>query len=215
MTTPANSPVEICNLALVYLGERRIKSLENPTSEIERTMGVLYDNARQYALSLSAWNFAMKQANIAQDGTDPLFDFDHAYQIPNDFIALVSIEGDGERFATDQYRIYVDKLYYSTDATSIKMRYVFDQTDISKWSPPFKEVVAKDLAVKAAYALSRKPGLIKEMDALYRIALADALGKDGQDDPPIRVTRSEMLAARLYGFSVDDDATVVRFDDFL
>jgi hypothetical protein len=127
------------------------------------------------------------------------------------------VGGDsGERYATDNYRIYGDKVYYNGDdgGTSIRLRYVFDQADLSKWSDPAKRVFQYDLAVCAAYAVSRKPGLIKEMDALYRIALSDAIGKDGQDDPPIRVTSSRMLAARLYGFSVDDDPTIVRFDDY-
>lgn len=216
MTTPANSPVEMCNLTLASLGERRIKSLEHPTSEVERTMGILYDNSRRYVLSLSAWNFAMKQANIQRDTTDPLFDYDQSFQLPNDFISLVSVGGSsGERYATDQYRIYEDKVYFSGDGgNTLRIRYVFDNTDLSKWSAPAKRVMQYDLAVAAAYAFSRKPGLIKEMDALYRIALSDAIGKDGQDDPPIRVTSSVMLAARLYGFSVDDDPTIVRFDDY-
>lgn len=214
MPSPLNSPVDLCNLANTYIGERAIRSIEPPSSEIEKMYARLYEHSRQYCLGLGAWTFAIKQANINKTD-DPLFGFESAYLLPADFISLVSLLGDPTiLFEATKYRIMERNLLYNSSSNSISIEYVFDQTNISWWSPQFKEVVALHLATTVAYNTNKKKNVIEIIEAKYKAALYDAIIKDGQDEPPQRIERSRALQARLTGSPMwNDDPSKVVFDE--
>lgn len=213
MPAAPNSPVDIFNLALTYVGQRAVRSLESP-GPIEQLGARVYDGSRQYCLTLGAWTFATKQAAIPQSANAPLFGFLGAFELPGDFISLVSVLGDTtQNNPSTRYRVLENQIYYNSEDTSISIEYVFDQTNVARWSPAFKELVAYHIAKTIAYDITKKKNVVEMIETQYKAALMDAVIKDGQDEPPERIERSRALEARLMGGSIYDDASIVSFDD--
>jgi len=203
-------------MALGYIGEAPIRSIESPTTDIERNAANYYHATRRYGLTLSLWNFAKVQQAIPRTG-DGQGDFTSTYQLPNDLITFVSVGGESEYFYEDAYDIRGDQLHYNSDANSIIIRYVKDVTDINKWSPGFVMVVARLLAVEMAYMLSKKDNIIKTNNSVLQIVLADAIAKDGSERPPIRIEQSRILNMRRRltgGGSFNDNPTILNTDYF-
>lgn len=212
MATSPNNPLNILNMALGYIGEAPVRSIESPTKDVERQGALYYHPTRRYCLTLSEWNFAKRQQLIPRTG-DGQGDFTSTYQLPNDMITFVSVGGETEYEFIDEYDIRGDQLHYNSDANSVLIRYVYDETDVTKWSPGFVMVVARALAIEMAYALSKKDNIIKTNNSLMQVALMDAIAKDGSERAPIRIEESKILAARrrLVGGQLDDP-TRIRFD---
>lgn len=213
MVTSPNNPIDIVNMALGYIGEAPVRSIDMPTKDIERIAALYYHQTRRYCLTLSTWNFAKKQAEISQTANDVQDDFDSAYQLPTDLITFLSVNGENEYDYKNEYDIRGDKLYYNSDATSVSIRYVYDEERVTRWSPGFVAVVARALAIELAYALTKKDNVIKTQNALMQTALADAISKDGAERPPLRIEESRMLAVRrrLVG-GWNDDPTIIEFE---
>jgi len=209
MATSPNNPLDIVNMALGYIGEAPVRSIESPTRDIERAAARYYHATRRYALTLSLWNFAKTQATIARTGDG--IDFTSTYQLPNNMITFVSVGGENEYEFIDEYDVRGDQLHYNSDANSVVIRYVQDVEDITKWAPGFVMVVARLLALEMAYLLTKKDSVIKTNDALLRTALADAIAKDGSERAPIRIEESRALAVRrrLVGGWLDDPTRIV------
>lgn len=212
MATSPNNPLDIVNMALGYIGEAPVRSIDNPTKDVERLAGLYYHATRRYCLTLSLWNFAKRQQDVARTG-DGQGDFTSTYQLPNDMITFISVGGETEYEFIDEYDIRGDQLHYNSDANSVSIRYVYDEDNVARWAPGFILVVARALAVELAYALSKKDNIIKTNNGMLQIVLADAIAKDGSERAPIRIEESKILAARrrLVGGQLDDP-TRIYFD---
>lgn len=211
MVTSPNNPDDIVNMALGYIGEAPIRTIATPDDDVGRLARRYYHNARRYCLTLSTWNFAKKQADISK--IDDGVDFTSIYQLPEDFITFLSVEGENEYDYKNDYDIRGDTLHYNSDDNSVTIRYVFDEERVTKWSPGFVAVVARYLAIELAYGLTKKDSIIRTNDGLLRASLADAIAKDGGERPPLRIEESRMLRVRrrLIGGQLDDP-TVIHFD---
>lgn len=199
MSVPSGE-VDIVNMALGFIGSSRVNSISNPVSELETICARHYDDARQNVLREGVWNFAKKRASISRTGT-PEFDFTDAYALPNDFVRLLSVGGDTEVLQEQYYDIQQNKqlLIDYNGASSIKIRYIADQTDVAKWDAKFKKCVALQLAVDLAYQVTKSIDVFKMVNAMLLSEMPSAIAIDGQEKPPERIQRSKFLAARRHG----------------
>lgn len=213
MATSPTSPIEICNMALGYIGEAPIRSIESPTKDIERMAGLYYHSTRREALTWSEWNFAKTQKTIPKIGAGS-GDFTSVYQLPQDLITFVSVGGENEYDYQDEYDIREDGLHYNSDANSVSIRYVKDVEAVTRWAPGFVKVVARALAIELGYFLTKKDNIIKTQNALLTTAIADAIAKDGSERAPIRIEESKILNARrrLTGGGYFSDPARIDFD---
>ena len=79
------------NLALGYIGEYKIT--EGDTTSKQAVLCIrFYADARDEALAAHPWNEAKKRIIIHQDGTDPLFGYDHRYAKPSDCLRVLSVD---------------------------------------------------------------------------------------------------------------------------
>lgn len=195
MAVPS-SPIDICNLALDHFGERSIASINPPSTKPEITMARHYDQVRRELLRKYVWNFAKKRDSISRIGT-PAFDFPDKYQLPNDFIRLLSIGGETERTQKREYDIEGRELLCNgSGAASVTIRYIRDVEDVTKWDSLFIKCMGLSLALDTAYAFSKKKGDVERLNGLLTTELPDAVTIDGQEKPPIRIQYSKYLAAR-------------------
>jgi hypothetical protein len=197
MGLPA-APVDICNMALDLLGQPPVASIDPPENTVAaKLVARHYDAARQTVLRKYVWNFAKKRTSCARTGT-PAFDFADMYAMPNDFLRLLSIEGDTEIQKTMDYDIQGKEiLANASGASSIKLRYIADIEDVNKWDALFRNIVVLTIALNCGYQLTKQKSVVERIDALLKLELPDAVSIDGQEVPPKRIQTSKSIIRRM------------------
>ena len=127
----ALTAIGLSNRALVKLGAAPIGGFDDGTAEAEAA-GALYEATRDALLSAHPWSFATAQADLARLAGEPLADFAYAYQLPPDFLRVLSAGPDG-RGAGLTYRINGSRLLCDADAVVLTYVYRPDESDF----PPF------------------------------------------------------------------------------
>ena len=203
------SETDIGNLALDLLSAGTVQDIVTPTTPTEALLNRWYDQVRQTILRAHPWNFASKRAVIASSGTAPDFGFSAAYPVPNDFLRLLSIQdADGNDIQSTNFRMeFVGAqrcILFNSDG-ALRLRYVFDITDVSKFDPLFTNLFVHELAIAVAYKVTESNGNVERVAELIKKAGSLARSIDGQESPPIVIQRSKSLDARrnLYGIRRD------------
>lgn len=193
-----NSEVDICNLALSLMKVPAITSITTPTNDEERTCRLWYDTSRKEILRKHSWNFAKKRVALSLCSDAPLFKYSDKYALPNDFIRLISIGEVEDSLVGMDYQIEEDK-YLTIDngsAASLYIFYIFDETRPARYDACFVKAFALQLAVNMCYSFAGKSTLRTDLRNMLTEALTEARAINGQDKPPIRVTKSRVIGAR-------------------
>jgi len=186
-----SSQIGITNRALTFLGTDPISSIDEDSREA-RLVNAQWDEARQATLFDHPWNFAIKRASLAQLAETPVYGYSAKYQLPNDYLRVISTGND----PTD-YVIESDTLL--TDDGSISVRYISDVTKSGYFSAGFAEAFAKRLAYELAYPLTGNRALAEQMWNLYQVAINKAKSGDAQEGTPRKINNSNWLNARTRG----------------
>lgn len=89
------SKLNICNQALLKIGEQTITSLDE-ASDNAKLCSIFFDQALEEVLREYPWTSATSRAQLPKLSRDPIFGYDYAYQLPTDFIRLVQLyDGNG------------------------------------------------------------------------------------------------------------------------
>lgn len=194
-----NVDLDIANLALDHLGQDSVSTLENPTETNAIIAARWYDQTRRGLLREYVWNFAKKRRVITRTGT-PAFDFEDAYLLPTDFLRFLSIGGDIEQDQIFDYDIEGRNIILNNGGTSsLKLRYIADITDVTKFDPLFVEILALKLALNMSYKITLKKGVVQQVNQKLALELPKAVTIDGQERPPRRIERSVWRKKRLDG----------------
>ncbi len=196
------SKLDVWNMALSYCGEAAIANADIPTTKDEKLLDLHYDNVRQTVLrKYTVWNFAVKQATMTRIGTG-VFDYADIYQLPADWVRFVRIHPlNGLMPRTP----FVDKpfiisgrtiLINNSGAPSLQMYYLQDVLDPGQWDAAFLKVVVLELAVTVCYQITKQMKLVQGLNQLLVAEIADAISIDGQEVPPSRHERSNVLEQR-------------------
>lgn len=193
------TPTDIVNIALRRVGADRISNLTQDATKEARIGRDLYDEARRDLLSLHAWNFSIKRAQLTASLTPPTFGWDYAYALPEDFIRVVSAHPHDDDESTVPYRLEFqasDDRVLLTNSNQLYLRYVFDLEDVNVFSASFRDVLSWRLARDFAAGLSKSTSAAELADGQYRRTLARAKSIDGIEDFPERMADGSWLDAR-------------------
>lgn len=196
----SNAPTDIVNLALDTIKTENINDIEIPGDDkISGICSRWYDDVRQMCLEGFPWNFASMRAAIPLNGTDPSFGFTDAYVLPNNYLSLNFIMYQEYplsqwNYVIEQGNIFID----NSGAESLNIGYVFDNTDVTKYSPAFKLYLAHALAARVAFPLTGNAGLQTRLQVIEKQSQVYAKAVNGKANPPIPFRQSKMLNARRY-----------------
>lgn len=149
------SAIDICNLALAHLGEEpNVSSIDPPegSAHAEKCKR-FYPIARDVALEMRNWSFAMARVALAELTNDSAA-WAYKYSLPADCLRAVSVLSEGvtdENQGSEDYVIEGQYLY--TNAPEATLRYLFKITDTTKFSPLFVNAVSWLLASYLAGAV--------------------------------------------------------------
>lgn len=165
-----SNALEICNLALLMIGQHTIPSLdENGDSDTlqAETCRAFYDQARMSLLSRYNWTFALSRFKYGETKYDSSenrkkdrekylskneIEYNYKYQLPHDFLKLVSVK-DGEN--KDLLPITGCKPPYSLEGVSLfcdtfpcRILYVHDVENVLHFSSMFIDCLVLELATR-------------------------------------------------------------------
>lgn len=201
MTGPASS-VDICNLALIAVGEApTIQTLElsDPSRDASRLVTILaplYDQTRRALLCRCQWNFAQAVTNVSRAGdAEDSSDWDSIYTLPSGMLRLNGVGSEFKNPITDYY-IQNDLLYLTGDEATVRVWYTLDVTDPQKMRPLFVEALIAELAAKLAFARTKNVVFVREKEVLADTAFIKAACAEAQEQPTKVIVNSPTLTAR-------------------
>lgn len=184
---------DICNMALVKIGEKRITSqgFATPTNERERTCNEQYDRLRDGELRKNIWNFAVKRAALTADVTAPAGDdYSTRYALPADFIRYIEIAEDEDHQIEDGYIL-------SNVSDGITLRYVYRNTTVNAWDPLFRDALACRIAIELCDRLTQNRGKRQEVIGEYTSFMASAANVDAIENPNAKMPEDDWITCRI------------------
>ena len=188
----ASSKVEICNQALSLISQEAIVNIDSPKDTLEVTCAKWYDQVRRDTLAAHSWNFA-KVRTLAVEVAVPAFGYDHAYQLPADYIRIVQIGKTKRDFVTfwSDYSIEDSQILINYDqGGSLPIVYTLDEHRVGRFSAWFTDNMALSLALKISPEINRTQTEIQTLEAQFNESLKVAKQLEGQESPVLTVTNS-------------------------
>ena len=185
------SVVSICNMALSYIGDSAISALDD-NNDRARACNLHYEVQRDACLRAHPWNFAKKREELAQDGTWDDDEWTYAYEIPSDYLRMLS---PVENYPGEVPYAVENGLILCNDST-LSIKYIAQITDTGYFDALFTDVLAQRLAATLAMALSKQKALIDMMWNAYKQKLDEARQMDGQEAEKVEFYLPELTAIR-------------------
>lgn len=182
--------VQICNLALGFLGVEEITALSDTTKQ-----GVLcnrfYSFVKNRVLRQHPWNCAITRATLTDDGTTPDHEFTYAFALPTGFLRLWKMY---EYDTNLDYKVEANKILAMTD--EIKISYIKAVAE-STFPDDLAMLIALELAIDLSYFLVQSETVRQGIIAMRAERLRDARSIDAQEGKPDDPNDDTFLNARL------------------
>lgn len=179
--------VEISNLTLSKLGED--DQLEDPLDNRKpaRSINAVWDMVRDMVLRAHLWNFAIDPGGLelshdANFTASALSDWRYRFRLPTDFIRL-DLQNCRPRWERGDVQIGRQHLYANIPGP-VHILYVSRVENCGDWDPLFVEAFACRLAFQVADRLTGDRGRKSDCWQAYSVALKEAKGIDGRENPP-------------------------------
>lgn len=183
--------VEICNMALDYLGTDTIESLTDKTDNAKLCKR-WYDITRKSLLKDLNASFSIKRSILAKDPKEVLYGRTNVYTIPSDCLAVLDIETPMDDVA---YQIEGNQILCDIDE-QLKVRYIKNETDASLFDDEFKELLALKLAVNICVKATQDLERLNYLQQFYAQKYIQATTKYGRDNRIITINKSRYQSAR-------------------
>lgn len=206
------SKLDICNQALALVGANQASSVDDPTTEEERACKLWWDTCLDEVLCEVDWRFARKRQALLAATTDPSFGYDHAYQLPSDYLKIRGIyDTDAEEMITDNqsdstYSYEIENQQMVTDLDEVNLIYTARISATGLYTSRFVKCLVLLLAANMAPKLTSE-GKPKRKDFLneYWEAISDADDNENETGYFLNDKKDQWLAAA--GFSEYDQSS--------
>jgi len=174
----------IINNALLMTGANTINTLSDSSREA-RVAAASYPTTLNDLISRHPWTFTLGQTRLAQLTQEPLFGFDHAYQLPVDPEVIRVIRKNNP---TNDYQIYQDKLF--TDDNEVEILYQFNPGE-EAFPSYFARLVELENAKMFAFMLLQDETQAQIFERMAAQQMRAARNIDSQNDPPAGIDAAQ------------------------
>jgi hypothetical protein len=197
--------VDIANRALLAVGASRISSL-NDDSEAALSIAGYISAWRAFFIGSQGsanWSWAKARASLPALSAAPEWGFKYAYQLPSDFVTLISIGDYGPypnisnvRGRDDgEWSVEGDQILCNY-AAPLKIRYLRDEPDYSRWGANCTEAFSLYIASQICERLTQSNSKKQLIIADYRQALIAAAMDDSKQNPPQDIPDNSWVTSR-------------------
>lgn len=188
------TPVEIANLALGWIGQKAISSLEDESVPAELCKANL-DAAARATLERRAWMFATQRLVLEPGEETGDARWPRRFVLPATVVRVLGLDdGSGEwiaRWVREGQGVLTEQ-----DLDRAYARAVVDANDSSTWSPGFTRAVALRLAADLAGPIAENATLVARLEAQYELQVRTAGTMDGMQGSSERAPPSRAARAR-------------------
>ncbi len=168
--------LEIVNAAAILIGALTVSAVPG-TTKTGITANALYNITRDACLRLHPWNFAIKRDELADSGSEPNYEWDYAFDLPQDCIRVLGTEYD--EYQDIKWKVEGKQLLINED--SINIKYISNTVLEDAWDTLFVNFFVAALAEAMSYSLSQNKGITDAMTQLKILRLKEAKGPDAQE----------------------------------
>ena len=146
-----DSPVSICNGALIALGEDLITSLNDNTKRAILCLA-RYDVVRRRVLRDHPWHCAKTRVNLAADVNPPAFGYNFSYTLPADCLRVLDLpENDMAEWKVEAGKLLTDEI------PPLSVLYIRDLSDCTMFDAGLVQYLERERAVELAEPLTQSP----------------------------------------------------------
>lgn len=192
------TPVQICNLALSWMGQKRINSLQDNQNEAI-IMKDNYDLSRDKVLSDAAWTFAMERQVLAPVSDAPEFGSGNKFLIPGDVLRVHRVFKATNTSQSNSYSSAEwvrEGNYIISPESTLWAMFIKRVVDPNRFSPGFVHALAARLAADTAITFTESIKMEEKMEQRYMMKLADAAYTDGSQGRTEVIRSSHLTGAR-------------------
>ncbi len=190
----ATSVIEICNNALVDLGEEAIVSLSDNT-KAARLCNQRWPAVRDAVLRAHPWNCAVRQAELAARAEAAGWQYEHAYPLPTDCLRVLAVRcGEAE---VEAWEVQAASVFCDVPGP-LELVYVARMDDPRLFDPLLCEVLTARMCATLAYPITASTALAQSFWSLYADKLREARGVDAREaSAPTAPAPTTWLSAKL------------------
>lgn len=192
----ALSEVNICNMALLGLGKDRINNLTDGNDRASACLE-FYEPTRDALIRAFPWDFAKARKTLAPLAAAPDWGYAYQFQLPTQpkCLRVLMVNGDREANGSDNYGVtWVregDKLL--TDEATVKLLYLQQITDPTKFDALFYSLLAKRLERDIAYTVTKSVSKAQKAAEAYEVAELEAFNTGSFESSLSDVDESDLL----------------------
>ena len=192
-----------------------INDIDNPETNLEVTLGLWYDSAKEIALSSSLWSFAINTRRLTQNSEVPGFGYKQKYNLPTDLvIPAYYYTNDTNRifhkeFGGDVMGIY---LFTKSEYDTIDMMYVANVTE-GYMSQTFAAYLASELALYASNEINASDSEVQSLNDIREDLYNKAVKVDSSKrDIRIIETPGSVSSTNPYGGGIYN-SQILQYED--
>lgn len=189
---PTGNETDLFNLALGYLGVNPI-TLWTEDTKYANALRRFWKTARLGVLRRHHWKSATTRAALSQTSGTPLYGFDYAFLLPDDFVLLSRIEDD--EWPDINWRREGETIL--CDVSPCNIRYVYDNGQVDHWDSLLFDAVATFLAHQSAFLITGSNTQAKSLFDLASVKISDAQAIDAMEQTPDKMESSTWILSRL------------------
>lgn len=200
------SRTQVINGALQIISANLIADPDENT-ESARQAKAVYEQIIGAEIEAHAWYFAKRKKALPRNIEDPAFRFGKAYNLPSDFLRLVSLNDqwvfssirDIDVYPIPAYELEGRAIHTDIEAP-LKIEYLSSDVvaDPTQWSLLFGNVASAALAVRLAMPLTKSEGMVSLAEKVYTKEVLRARKSNAIQMPPQNRPDGSWLAARIY-----------------
>ena len=199
--------LEIDNLSLSRIGAKRITQAQldaDPITNVNAGHCDLHYEQTRDALQRSHWwRFARARAELDQSDTDPDFEWDNQFELPDDFLRFRSIFEETDSTSRGRRHAIEGELLL-TNLSAVSLLYIKQVTTVEDFDPLYVEVLVLTLALKLVPPIagvgSAGQNLLSEIKKELKPLIAQVRAVD--DNETDVGGRSDWNLARHSGFGI-------------
>lgn len=167
------SETEICNAALMLLGDKPLNSLDDLTDRA-RLCKQIWPMVLDDEIAAHRWKATLRRAELTRKAAAPAWGWSYQYALPTDPICLSVIEMKDPK---EEYEIEGDVLLCNN--TTALIRY---KTRIAAGAagPGMQSALVARMMAELAMPITKKEAVVKAAWAAYHAKISSALAADGQ-----------------------------------
>ena len=196
------SVLDICNMALDYCNVKNITSMDEDTKQSRKCL-MWYDNVRKSLLLNMNASFSIKRAVLVEVvNHTPVYGYNKAYALPSDCLQVLNLDSPThDRY----YQIEGNYLHVEQnhEGELIKIRYIADIKDVTKFDAEFCDCLALKLAEKICLPLTEDEQKTNMLKQFAQQKYVETSTKYGRDNKIVVINTPKYRQSKYYSEIVD------------